>query len=245
MDGHILITGGSGFLGSNICKMAASMNIPVVAISRSGRPLNFPSSLDSMVTFVKADVFEPSSWISYLKGCRAVIHCVAILKQYPEKGITHDKFIYQSARVVGEESLKAGISKFVLISAAKAPGIFLQSYSKAKQDAENYITSVGLEYAILRPGLIVGKERPFSVKTGAMMRFSLRIPLFNRVVNPLRPLPAKIVAKAALVAAINSSINGVLSINDIELIGNNNRNRSVAMQPLDKFHSYFFKEFFF
>lgn len=215
MEGHILVTGGSGFIGRHICTTAASMNIPVVSISRSGRPKGLSNNYSHMIQWMKADVFRPHTWSHYLKDCRAVIHCVAILFQDSSKDITHDKFIYQSACIAGNEAMKAHIPKFVFISAAVIPFFSSKSYNEAKRKAEDYLSKLNFELVILRPSLIYGNEKPIITILSVVLNQFGKVPVFKKVVLPIRALSVKMLAKAAVIAANEQSVKGILNIDDI------------------------------
>lgn len=215
-----MVTGGSGFIGQYICVKAASMNIPVVSISRSGKPDGFHCNNDSMIKWVKADIFEPGSWNQYLCGCRAIMHCVAILFQNPSKNITHERFIYESVRIVGDEAVKAGIRNFVFISAAIIPVFSSKSYNASKRKAEDYLSKLNFKLAVLRPGLIYGIEKPLITKMSLAFNLFAKIPGLKYILPPIHPLPAKTIAKVALLAATSDSIKGIFNTVEIEILSN-------------------------
>ncbi|KAL1954965.1 hypothetical protein VTO42DRAFT_423 [Malbranchea cinnamomea] len=83
---RIVVAGGSGFLGSRICKSAVARGWDVVSISRHGEPAwdTVSSSAQapgwaSRVKWEKADILNPSSYAAYLKGASAVVHSMGIL----------------------------------------------------------------------------------------------------------------------------------------------------------------------
>jgi nucleoside-diphosphate-sugar epimerase len=218
MEKHILITGGSGFIGRHICSKAASMNIPVVSISRSGKPSGFYCDNDPLIKWVKADVFKPESWNEYLTDCRAVIHCVAILFQRSSKNITHNRFIYQSACIVGDETIKSEVPKFVFISAALIPFFMLRSYNHSKRKAEEYLSTLKFNLAILKPGLVYGDEKPIIRKLSLVFNFFAKIPGLRYVLPPLFPLSVETISEAAVIAATKQSIQGILNTDEIKKI---------------------------
>ncbi|TXG54205.1 hypothetical protein EZV62_019461 [Acer yangbiense] len=56
---RVVVLGGSGFVGSAICKAAVTKGIEVVSLSRSGRP-TYPGSWVDQVTWI------PGKFYSYL-----------------------------------------------------------------------------------------------------------------------------------------------------------------------------------
>lgn len=53
----ILIVGGSGFVGKQICRMASQENQGVISLSRSGRPWQIGNTEFKNVQWVPADIF--------------------------------------------------------------------------------------------------------------------------------------------------------------------------------------------
>jgi uncharacterized protein YbjT (DUF2867 family) len=223
MDDHILVTGGSGFVGQHICRTAASMNIRIVSISRSGKPHGFNCSNESLITWVKADVFEPETWNKYLKESSAVIHCIAVLIQKPGKNITYERFIYKSACIVGEEALKARVKKIVFISAAVIPVFSPGSYNEAKRKAEDYLSGLNIDLAILRPSLLYGEEKPIITLLSRGINLFAKIPGLKSRLAPMRALPVASLSKAAMVATIDKTIQGILTVDDIERLAGINQ----------------------
>ncbi len=81
MSNRVLITGGAGFVGSNLAVSLASRHPEweVVALDnlyRRGSELNLPRLREAGVEFVKGDVREPGD-LSLLPACSALIECSA------------------------------------------------------------------------------------------------------------------------------------------------------------------------
>ncbi|KAE9613274.1 putative NAD(P)-binding domain-containing protein [Lupinus albus] len=68
---RIVVLGGSGFVGSAICKAAISKGIEVISISRSGRT-TYPGEWVDQVTWLSGDVFYVN-WDEVLVGATAVV----------------------------------------------------------------------------------------------------------------------------------------------------------------------------
>ncbi len=218
---HILVTGGSGFVGKQVCKLASSKGIPVVSISPSGTPPGINDGEYKTVIWVAADVFDPETWKDYLFDCSAIIHCVGIIEEKPELGITYQKMIYVSAKTAGIAAKAAGVSKFVYISASAGAPETPETYMENKLAAENFLQSLDLDLTILRPGMIYGKEKPETIHENEMIKNLLQDPIIGPQIRPSRPLPVLSVASVALAAAINKSVSGIVSVDDIEKMADN------------------------
>ncbi|KXN70621.1 NAD(P)-binding protein [Conidiobolus coronatus NRRL 28638] len=79
MSKSLLIFGGGGFLGQNICKLATLNGWKVTSVSRSGSP-QFRSNIPYWATKIKwesGDLFDPSSYSHLLKEPhQAIVHSV-------------------------------------------------------------------------------------------------------------------------------------------------------------------------
>ncbi|KAH0741455.1 hypothetical protein KY290_034498 [Solanum tuberosum] len=154
---RIVVIGGSGFVGSAICKAAVSEGIEVISLSRSGRPSNSNPWVDQ-VTWITGDVFY-ANWDEILIGATAVVSTLG--------GFGSDE---QMLRINGEANVVAvnaakeyGIPKFILISVHdyNLPSFLLQSgYFTGKRKAESEVLSkFPSSGVVLRPAFIYGKRK--------------------------------------------------------------------------------------
>jgi uncharacterized protein YbjT (DUF2867 family) len=212
----IVITGGNGFLGKQICKAVADAGLEAISISRSGKPEGICADDYKNVQWVAADVFAPNDWNKYLKGAKAVIHCIGILEEDPSKGLTHERMIYETARIAGIEAEKAGVGKFVYLSASAGPPGTPDSYVDCKRKAEDCLSDKNFDLAVLRPGMLYGKEKPDTIRTKNVLKLIGAIPLIGKKVKEDHPLDVQVVARIAMMAALDESIKGVLSVQQID-----------------------------
>ncbi|KAL2133400.1 hypothetical protein VTI74DRAFT_2443 [Chaetomium olivicolor] len=104
---RIVVFGGSGFLGSRICRAAVARNWDVTSVSRHGAPhwssitsSPSPPSWSHAVSWERADIFRPAQWISLLHGADYVVHTMGILLEADYKGV-----------ISGRESPISGLRK--------------------------------------------------------------------------------------------------------------------------------------
>ncbi|XP_060207681.1 uncharacterized protein At1g32220, chloroplastic-like isoform X2 [Lycium barbarum] len=154
---RIVVLGGSGFVGSAICKAAVSEGIEVISLSRSGRP-SYSGSWVDQVTWITGDVFY-ANWDEVLVGATAVVSSLG--------GFGSDE---QMQRINGEANVVAvdaakeyGTPKFIFISVHdyNLPSFLLQSgYFTGKRKAESEVCSkFPNSGVVLRPGFIYGKRK--------------------------------------------------------------------------------------
>ncbi|KAI1502283.1 hypothetical protein F5X99DRAFT_417996 [Biscogniauxia marginata] len=113
---RLVVCGGNGFLGSRICKYAIARGWDVTSISRSGEPKwnsvtssATPPPWAHRVTWERADILRPATYVSLLKGADYVVHSMGILLEADYKGV-----------VSGRESPIQGLRR--AFSAERRPG---------------------------------------------------------------------------------------------------------------------------
>ncbi|KAK6934942.1 NAD(P)-binding domain [Dillenia turbinata] len=225
---RVVVLGGSGFVGSAICKAAVSKGIEVISLSRTGRP-SYSGSWVEQVTWLPGDVFY-ANWDEVLPGATAVVSTIG--------GFGNEE---QMKRINGEANVLAvtaakdyGIPKFVLISVHdyNLPSFLLSSgYFTGKRKAESEVLSkYPSSGVVLRPGFIYGKRKvdgfeiPLDLIGEPVERFLKATESF---IKPLSSLPASDlllappvsvddVAYAVINAVLDDDFFGIFTIDQIK-----------------------------
>lgn len=218
MNHTILVLGGSGFIGSQVCRIAAELGHDVISVSRHGRPSAASAPWADRVRWVAANILEPEAWREYLPGCNAVVHCVGIVAEDPSVGVTFERINGDSVELAAWEAQEAGVDRFVFISAKGSPPFISSRYLAAKRTGEAALHRYDLREIILRPMLITGPERPLSQAVGGAISLADKLPGLGEKVHNNRPLRVEQVATAAVKAATDLDYQGVVSIDNIEYV---------------------------
>ncbi|KAJ6845935.1 putative uncharacterized protein, chloroplastic [Iris pallida] len=235
----IVVLGGSGFVGSAICKAAVSKGIEVVSLSRSGRPTATDAWVDQ-VTWVTGDVFYVN-WDEVLPGATAVVSTLG--------GFGNEE---QMKKINGEANILAvgaakeyGVPKFILISVHDynlPPFLLTSGYFTGKRSAESEVLSKypnsGMAFCretnkksvVLRPAFIYGKRKvdgyeipldligePVEKLLSAVENFTKplsSIPGSDLLLAP--PVSVDDVANAAVAAVSDPDFFGVFTIEQIK-----------------------------
>ncbi|KQJ82405.1 uncharacterized protein At1g32220, chloroplastic [Brachypodium distachyon] len=224
----IVVLGGSGFVGTAICKAAVAKGIEVVSFSRSGRPSSYDPWADE-VTWLAGDVFY-ARWDEVLVGATAVVSTLGGFGNEEQM-----KRINGEANTIAVDAAKEfGIPKFILISVHdyNLPSFLLTSgYFTGKRKAESEVLSkYPSSGVVLRPGFIYGKRKvdgfeiPLDIVGKPLEQLLSSVENFTK---PLSALPASDlilappvnvddVAYAVINAVIDDSFFGVFTIEQIK-----------------------------
>ncbi|XP_062146457.1 uncharacterized protein At1g32220, chloroplastic [Alnus glutinosa] len=217
---RIVVLGGSGFVGSAICKAAVSKGIEVISLNRSGRP-NYPNSWVDQVNWIAGDVFYVN-WDEVLVGATAVVSTLGGFGSEEQM-----QRINGEANVVSVNAAKDyGIPKFVLISVHdyNLPSFVLSSgYFTGKRKAESEVLSkFPNSGVVLRPGFIYGKRRvdgyeiPLDLIGEPVERILRATESFTK---PLSSLPASDLLLAPPVSVDDVALAVINAISDDDFFG--------------------------
>ncbi|MBM3676562.1 MAG: NAD-dependent epimerase/dehydratase family protein [Actinobacteria bacterium] len=160
----ILVTGATGFVGRHVVA-ALAPTTRVRALVRDARGAAVLSGIDCELA--KGDVTDLASLRAATRGCKAVVHLVAIIAGRPED---FERVIAVGTRNLVEASQEAGVRKIVYVSALGTGrrAYDVVPYYRAKADAERAVVDSRIAQVILRPSFVFGADG------GALPRF-LRI----------------------------------------------------------------------
>ena len=219
-NGRIVVMGGDGFVGSEICRLAVEAHYEVVSLSRSGSHPRIGAWAQA-VDWVRVDVFDADEWRSYFKGAYAVIDCIGIALENPlQSESTYTRVNEESAKLIARVAADMKVPRLVYISASpQAARMLPRGYMASKQQAEDFVQHNNSHWAVLRPAFVYGWGRPWSVMPGRGLRTLAQLPILKNVLKEMSPLHVGVVAAAALRAAIEPNIAGLLGVEAISRLG--------------------------
>lgn len=209
----LLVTGGSGFIGRAICERAVGDGHAVTSVSRNGRPAVESAWVDR-VEWVEADLLDPAAWRAHLAAATTVVHSIGVLHESPPEA-SFERLNGDAGIVAGLEAERAGVERFVHLSAGVQPPSVRDAYLDAKRRAERALRGLDLDLVVLRPGPVYGPGQPhFSRPTNAIFGLLDRLGPFAGLLGGSRPLPVEAVANAALAAA-DGELRGTVEVPEL------------------------------
>jgi nucleoside-diphosphate-sugar epimerase len=157
---RIFVTGAAGFVGSAVVEELLGRGFEVTALVHRGQL----RAGAGRVQIVQGDLFAPAALDQGIAGCAAVIHLVGIIRENARRGSTFDRIHFQGAKNVMEAARRAGVGRFIHMSALGARADAASQYHKSKFQAEQALRESGesgLDWTILRPSLIHGPGGEF------------------------------------------------------------------------------------
>lgn len=198
MKGSIFITGATGFVGRRILeRISRSSDHPVYCLVRDPKKMDLNQTIPDNVKIVQGDLKQPSSYLPVLKGVDTVVHLAAVTGKSSKK--EYHRVIARGTRELVSACRQSGVGALLHVSTIavtfrKTRRYF---YAHAKQRAEEFVRDSGLNYAILRPTIILGKGSP--VFSGFALFAGLPVvPLFGGGGAKIQPVHVDDVARAVL-----------------------------------------------
>lgn len=152
---RIAITGGTGFVGRNAARALVDSGHEVVLIARGHDRTDPAIHQLPHCRFVQTDLNNTTELGGAFAGCETVLHCAGINR---ELGVqSYQQVHIDGTRHVVEAAKQTGVKKIVFISFLRARPDCGSGYHESKWAAEEIVRSSGLDYTILKCGVIYGR----------------------------------------------------------------------------------------
>jgi len=191
----IFVTGATGFVGNHLVKTLLAFDQKVRCLVRPGSE----NRLRHSVKIVKGDIFS-ADLAEKMSGCKALIHLIGIIREFPKKNITFNRLHVKATQVAIEAAKKAGIKRFIHMSALGTGPQAVTEYHKTKWQAERLVQESGLVYTIFRPSVIYGPYDHFTTLLARIIKRSPFIPIIGDGLYKLQPVHVNTVALAFVLA---------------------------------------------
>ncbi|MCA1831910.1 MAG: complex I NDUFA9 subunit family protein [Actinomycetota bacterium] len=207
---EVLVTGASGFVGGHVVPRLVAEGMTVRALSRS------PEGLPAGVTHVAGDVGDATILRQAMRDADAVVHLVAIIVERGDQ--TFFRVNHLGTESVVRTMREAGVRTLVHQSAlGVGPGLQKYPYLHSKWLGEEAVRSSGLDYTILRPGVIHGPGAGFFKPIVWNLRWLPVFPLPAGGTTRFQPVHVDDVC-TAIVASLRSPRNETADVAGPEIL---------------------------
>lgn len=154
----VLVVGGTGFVGTHLCRELAGRGHHVTALSRNPDEADLPPAVDR----VAGDVTDYDSIEGAFEGQDAVVFLTALSVLFKPKGGYERHFdVHLGGTKNAVRAAKArGIRKYVQMGNIGADPNSDVAFFAAKGQAEQVVRDSGLDWTIVRPSLLYGDDPP-------------------------------------------------------------------------------------
>lgn len=176
MQGVILVTGGTGFLGSYLIRLLLSKGYQVRATKRANSPMDLVADIADQVEWAEADVTDIVALEDAMKGISYVMHCAAMVSFHPRDVTRMMQINVEGTANLVNLSLEMGVKRFIHVSSIAAIGRtkerphldenakWVQSDGNSQYAISKYMSeqevwrghAEGLDVAIINPAIVLG-----------------------------------------------------------------------------------------
>jgi uncharacterized protein YbjT (DUF2867 family) len=183
----ILVTGGTGFVGSHVLRRLSETEPPgtVRTLVRNRAKALVPDG----VSIVEGDITQPESLAAAVAGVDVIIHAAAITgdRKEPYRGA------YDHINRVGTENLVsaatgAGVKRLVVMSGLGCRPAPTGTYMATRWGMEEAVRGSGIPFVILQPSVLFGAGAPFVTALAGLARVSPVLPLVGGGRTRFQPL---------------------------------------------------------
>lgn len=189
----ILLTGTSGFVGSQLLAMLIQRAFLPIRTYGRGELNRLNINHNNTVECVVGEFGVNVDYTNALRGIDVVIHCAAVAHVTKDDELSFQDVNTLGAIELAEQARKAGVKRFVFISSIGVNGTSTDSYpfavssvpyphnmyAQSKYDAEIGLKKIaaetGLEVVIVRPTLVYGHNAPGNF--GLLTKFVKKVPV--------------------------------------------------------------------
>lgn len=190
----VAITGATGFVGREVVKQARADGYPVRAILRD------PKARIDVERFHGNVLYAPSLDGAF-EGVKCVIHLVGIIHAWKEN--TFERAHVEATRNVLEAAKKAGVKRYLHMSALGTRPNARSRYHQTKWAAEELVRKSGLAWTIFRPSMIYGAGDKSINVLSTIVRRAPFIPVLGNGNSKIQPISVENVARC-FVGAIHN-----------------------------------------
>ena len=186
---RVLLTGGTGFIGSYVLKFLLEEGFEVNALTRT--PSMLAESYHPRLNIFTGDITDTKSIEQAIGGCNVVIHLAALVRSAAHNSSEFVRVNFEGTSFLLQAATRNKIQKFVFASSLSAhefpnelvvdeqsmisPRRFFSTYAETKAKAEELVLAysrAGLPCIIVYPARVFGKG-PLTDANGATKAIAL------------------------------------------------------------------------
>ena len=192
----ILVTGATGFVGRRVVAALTTAAHDVRVLVREPERAAVLSAHAPEIAV--GDVFDPQSLSSACEGVTAVVHLVAVVREYG--GSTFQSINYEGTRNVLKAAESAGVERFIHASTIGASSDASIPYLYSRWMAEQEVVRSPISHAIVRFSVGFGEGDEFFNVMAAQVKLSPVVPIAGDGTAMFQPIAVEDIARCLVSA---------------------------------------------
>ncbi len=216
----VLVSGGTGFIGSAIVRELKSRGAEVAVLGRDADKIQrlFGEGVEAR----EADVRDAGRLREALAGAEVVVNAVQFPTspiEQPRKGWTFEEIDLRGTEHQVDAAKAAGARRFVYLSGVGAAAEAEKRWFRYKWEAEQYLEGSGLEWVVIRPTWVYGRSDNSLNRLLGFTRWLPFVPMFGDGKQAMQPVYIRDVGWLAAEAAMRPEVtSGVFEIGGPEVM---------------------------
>jgi uncharacterized protein YbjT (DUF2867 family) len=207
----IAITGATGFVGRHLARTLSYRGHQLALVARGVDGRDRTVRRIHGAEFHAASIADEDALAQVFAGCDAVAHCAGINREIGDQ--TYARIHVTGTQAVVNAARRAGVKRIALMSFLRARADCGSGYHESKWQAEEIVRGSGLDYTILKAGVIYGRGDHL---LDHLARSIMTVRLFARVGRDEAVRP---VAVEDVVRVFEAALDGRLSGRTVAVIG--------------------------
>ncbi len=175
----ILITGATGYMGRHlVARLVAQGERPRCLVREMNRAKRILPA--DKVELVQGATTSPASLDAAVQGVDTIVHAAFLTAERKEStGNEYEKTNVQGTANLIKAAKKAGVKRIIEISGLGTRPDIPGSYMQGRYLAEKMLKESGLDWTIIQPSVLFGKNAPFIKGLADLIRTSPVVPLIG------------------------------------------------------------------
>lgn len=175
MQQHLVILGGTGFVGRHLVPRLLADGHRVTVLSRALTP-SARAALSRDASLIEGDVFDGDFLRAVLDDADAVVNLVGILNEHGDSGQGFERVFVGLVQTLIGAMRDTATPRLLQMSSLDA-GVGESHYLQARGRAELCVRDSGLQWTLFRPSVIAGPGDGLFCRFDALLKFAPVLPI--------------------------------------------------------------------